>query len=383
MQRKLIILAVLSINFLVLIFWNDNQEIKYLELYDTKSESLSHQNIINQENYCDFVRETIIKKGIKKVIYSDLPPDQSIKELMQTYYILANTEQFIGMNRDTSPYRYLESSISLFYSSLQTWHKYHKIGQHFLCEGQIYNHILNSQVLFLSSGMNDTVYSYKAADMSNRVLETWDLSDKDQCQEFVKNFNGQWSVKSIDKKANLIEITEKSGKDFRKATKDGEKCPFANRFAQKVIRTGEFIISSYALLLLSPYKVYFAEGIPEFFSFSEYLNVDKIKESYSEKIYNEIILQMKITIVHYFNMNFNKLIKHPRTFEAFQFKFIVKHDYMPILYDISPLSIFDSYYADIRKMIQFTHIHAIEIAYYELLGIPFEKNLTERFVEIF
>ncbi|OMJ81837.1 hypothetical protein SteCoe_17600 [Stentor coeruleus] len=364
-------------------FRNDNQEMKYLEFYDTKNESISHQNIINQDNYCDLVSETIKKKGLKKVVYSDLPPDQSIKELIQTYYKSANIDQFIGMNRDTSPYRYLESSITLFYSSLQTWHKHHKIGKNFLCEGQIYNHILNSQALFLSSGINNTVYSYKAVDMSNRVLETWDLSDIDQCQEFTRNFNGQWSVKSIDKKANLIEITEKTGKEFRKATKDGEKCPFPNRYAQKVIRTAEFIMNGYALLLVSPYKVYFAEGIPEFFSFSEYLNAEKIKKSYSEEIYNEIITQMKITIVHYFNMNFNKIVKHPRTFEVFQFKFIVKHDYMPVLYDISPLTIFDSYYADIRKIIQFTHIHAIEIAYYEILGIPFEKNFTERFVEIF
>ena len=386
MKLKIAIASFFLVNFWLLISdsrysWKISSE--YTSYLENLGNTTYHQNIANQENYCKIVSRYQLSNPAEKVIFSDIPPDFKFKSELGSHYTIVNPEQHIGMDQVNSPYRHLDPKITLFLTALNTWHKGHVISKHFLCEGQIYNHIVGSSEFNMHSHVRSKVKNYKVLNMWNRIIGTYDLSVDEECREFVETLDGYWTVKVLTSKGKELEVSPKTIEAFKTAAGNGEKCPFPNRYAQRNMRTVEFALHCYMLIFTNPFRVYFTVGYAELFSFSEYIMLDKLIFSISEKVYAEIVDQVKITMYHFAQMNRKLLLLHPRTFELFSFKFLVDHKYFPWLSEAQTMSYYDYKNPEVYQILRKLHINTIEFAFSELLGLQSNSTNLNYFRQIF
>ena len=109
-------------------------------------------------------------------------------------------QHFTRMNADFHPTEKLYPEITLFFVHEPTWHDFHEIGVHFLCEGQRYNHIPGNQYLNFKDKAANSVQKYaeKVYGYRKDCFDPWkfmpytvDLSDFYKCKDFFRKISNE------------------------------------------------------------------------------------------------------------------------------------------------------------------------------------------------
>lgn len=224
----------------------------------------------------------------------------------------------------------LDKNSQLFYSGNNTWDQSLRIGKDFLCESQIYNHIVGSHKFLMNLQDRETLAEYKRVDLTSKVVEIYDLSNVNQCEAFVETVSGYWYLKNHNNLKVFGEVTPKNVESFKETT----KCPIYGKYAQKKFVTSEFVRKHYVVVFPDPFTIYLTEPAYEFEFSGESFNKEIIEQSFSEGTLQRMTLEVEIILWHFFKANMKKAINHPRTFEMFEVKLLFDHDFVPVLVDV-------------------------------------------------
>ncbi|CAG9335966.1 unnamed protein product [Blepharisma stoltei] len=235
----------------------------YLSTLELK---IKHQNIVNDNNYCEYVMNyqqdhliTLDQDGLpikqQRIIFSDFNNNTFPKKILNRISTLSMTEHFTRMNPERHPYEKLKPNINLFFHHEPLWHEFHEIGKHFLCQGQRYNHIPGNENINYKDTTINTFRNYTKHYVGRmQCFNPWmvmpyslDLSDENQCKEFFNRLNDDkdregvnWVVKKSRYSHNGQGIQLIDSKTAHLALKEydyGNKCNEAAGFlAQKYIK---------------------------------------------------------------------------------------------------------------------------------------------------
>jgi len=247
--------------------WEDSEPWK--EYLESLRLNRSHQNIINQNDYCELVKDyqasnplKLGPKGIplQKVVFSDFSHKSFPHKVLKNYTDLVLLEHFTRMHPKLHPYEQLPPNISIFFHHEVVWHKYHKIGEQFLCQGQRYNHIPGNIYLSFKDTTINNFIEYQKHNQEFKPWEvmpkSWDLSDLSQCKDFFsvlqkdaqETFEG---VKYVVKKSRyshngegITLIDLENAKIALKEFDNGNKCYEAAGFLAQTYISSPFLINN-------------------------------------------------------------------------------------------------------------------------------------------
>ena len=182
---------------------NWNESLPWINYLESLTLTKTINNIRNDPLYCERVKNykknhkvTFDQRGIPvkkdRVVFSQYPDYQLIKQVITNYTTLANLKSQPGNSEKKVKAEKFDPRISLFMNRRITWHRYHKIGTHFLCEGQRYNHIPGAEKLNYKDVIANTMRDYgeyysgreHCFDPWKIMPQTLDLTVKEQCLEF-------------------------------------------------------------------------------------------------------------------------------------------------------------------------------------------------------
>lgn len=267
----------------------------------------------------------------------------------------------------------LDKNTQLFYSGNNTWDQTLRIGKDFLCESQIYNHILGSHKFAMNLQDQKSLAEYKRLDLTDKVVEIHDLGNVDQCETFLETVEGYWYLKNHNNLEIYAEVSPKNVNYFKENT----KCPLFGKYAQRRFLTSEFAVKHYVVVFTDPLTIYYTDPEYEFDFNSESFKSEIIEQSFSEGSRQRMKLETERIIWHFFNANLKKVLKHPRTFEMFQVKLLFDHEFVPRLVDLANFQVL----ANKHSLDKDLQIGLIDLAYSVLLGNDehyLEKNLFTR-----
>lgn len=146
-----------------------------------------------------------IPEKADRVVYSDYYINNLVRDVIKSTGREVLPEYILGSLRDL-PLTSLPVETNMFFHKSMEFHLYHKIGTHFLCPGQRYNHIPGHEHMVNKdeAAWNTRNYGdyYKdrlhCFDPWKFLPYTLDLSNKEQCLEIIielKNDNDPDTVK--------------------------------------------------------------------------------------------------------------------------------------------------------------------------------------------
>lgn len=359
MAVKFTIFAALSLNFILLIAFTNNPAWKKSPLY---AKHLSKLNNSKAGVYCYELDQ--MSPSAEKLIQID----ETIVLLQKKKLIQTIPESHFKYHP-----KELDKNTQFFYSGNNTWDQTLRVGKDFLCESQIYNHILGSHKFAMNLQDQGSLAEYKRLDLASRVVEIFDLGNVDQCESFLETVEGYWYLKNHINLETYGEVNPKNVNYFKEVT----KCPLYGKYAQRRLITSEFAVKHYVVVFTDPFTIYYTSPEYEFDFNSESFKSEIIEQSFSEGSQQRMKLEVERTLWHYFNANVKKVLKHPRTFEMFQVKLIFDHDFNPRLSDVSNFQTLANKFS-LDKDLQ---VALIDLAYSVLLGNDehyLEKNLFTR-----
>ncbi|CAG9322595.1 unnamed protein product [Blepharisma stoltei] len=183
---------------------------------------INDHKIIDEDSYCKKFAEYQqnhpanfdqlgLPNKVSRVVYSDYYSNNLVKDVIRETGYLALPEYTMGSLREL-PLTHLPADITMFFHKSMEFHLFHKIGVHFLCLGQRYNHIPGHEHMVNKDeeAQNNKNYGEYYMDRPH-CFDPWkfmpytlDLSNKEQCLEvmdFLKSDNSPDVVKWIKKKA--------------------------------------------------------------------------------------------------------------------------------------------------------------------------------------
>jgi hypothetical protein len=225
---------------------------EYLDLVDLEHD---HQQIINEDDYCARVVEWQAAHPIRlganslpikvdRVTFSDYLNGNLVKDVLKSSGILVLKEYNIEIEeydwQDLPALTTLPVSIRLFVHKSPSWHLYHLIGEHFLCEGQFYNHIPGNDHLTSKDEIVDQVREYGAYyEGREECFNPWkflpytlNMKNRAHCLELVEHLKADkqsinW-IRKISRNSHNAEgvdiVSEEVADEILRAVKDGELC---------------------------------------------------------------------------------------------------------------------------------------------------------------
>ena len=213
MKAKIIIFLTLLANFLILLskpspindyslkptqkfYFNSQPWKSYLHSIHPQYE---YWHIIDNPDYCTSRSPTNLSTSTKAKIFSDYKPGNLVKSVISKKWTLVHKENHLNSNAKQDSW--LDPEISIFFHK-SDWHTHQTIGSMFLCPGQRYNHIPGNEHLVFKDLIQQSLQSYFARTRTPSFLpETFDLSSRSSCLEFLEQFEPTPSVSWILKKS--------------------------------------------------------------------------------------------------------------------------------------------------------------------------------------
>jgi Tubulin-tyrosine ligase family len=215
-----------------------------------------HMGIFNDENYCD-VHDMFILNNPEAVLnrtyyLSDYHPF-SIPRMMALSHFGKDTNPKISKNMKPINFHQrlypIDVRTSIFYFKYASFHHFHKIGKHFGCWGQSYNHIPGHGHLIrkdlLVTSANDYIKKYREADQEKCFTEgqyfpqSYRLYNEQECKayfEFIKTTEHKKEAKisevqfvlkvgaGVHRGAGVYLIDFETERKLIANYSDGEKC---------------------------------------------------------------------------------------------------------------------------------------------------------------
>jgi hypothetical protein len=214
-----------------------------------------YQQIINEDDYCQRVTEWQAEHPIRlgqdglpiqadRVAFSDYRNGNLVKDMLRSSAVLVLTDYNIGLSelgKDRQPVKTtLPVDIRLFVHKTPFWHRYHKIGTHFLCPGQLYNHIPGNEHMGNKDEMVQQVRDYGAYyEGRGECFDPWkflpytlNMGREEHCLELVQHLkdvsqNINW-IRKIARNSHNAEgvdvVNEAVATEILDAVKGGELC---------------------------------------------------------------------------------------------------------------------------------------------------------------
>jgi hypothetical protein len=139
---------------------------------------LTHENIKEKWHiFTDFPSNGYVRKDVIKTNFTDTMPHISEEMTLDIY----NQRLY-----------HLNPNITMFFTKIPDFHFYHKMGQHFLCGTQVYNHIPGSGSLRRKDLFTARIHSYvqryndtpECFNNKSYFPQTYRLHDKQECLDF-------------------------------------------------------------------------------------------------------------------------------------------------------------------------------------------------------
>jgi len=189
--------------------------------YQEKSYDEYNYNLYNDENYCDKVDMANLKNPDlifnQKSFWTDFPKNQLPRQnVMVKIGVVPKLKRYDGEydsdsdDDDEDRGKFLLSEkINSFFVQFSAFHEYHKIGSHFLCASQMYNHIPGVESLVTKDQVVDKINAYiqkyedKPQCFNKKSLfpYTYRLYVKEECETFFELINSKEYKASLKKEA--------------------------------------------------------------------------------------------------------------------------------------------------------------------------------------
>lgn len=214
-----------------------------------------HQLILNEADYCDRVVEWQANNPIRlgtdglpikedRVALSDYRNGNLVKDVLKESGVIVLKKHDIGIEdlaKSEMPEKTaLPLNIRLFMHKSPFWHKFHKIGENFLCPGQFYNHIPGNDHMTNKDEIVDQVREYgsyyegrqECFDPWKFLPYTLNMNKPEHCLELVQNLQAdKTNINWIRKKARNSHnaegvdiVNEAVADEILETLKDGEMC---------------------------------------------------------------------------------------------------------------------------------------------------------------
>lgn len=231
------------------------ESLPWKEYLDDLDPEHSHQQIINEDDYCDRVIEWQAKNPVRlgpnglpikedRITFSDYRNGNLVKDLLKESGILVLKRYDISLDEmdyhDLPERTTLPLNIRLFVHKSPFWHKYHEVGSHFLCPGQFYNHLPGNDHMANKDEIVDQVREYgeyyegrrECFDPWKFLPYTLNMNKADHCTELVKHLNAdKKNINWIRKKSRNSHnaegvdiVNEEVANEILLTLKNGELC---------------------------------------------------------------------------------------------------------------------------------------------------------------
>jgi len=175
-----------------------------------------HFGILNEDKYCEVVdmhnlqnpEKLFNKQG---VIFTDYKFNSMAEKTARKYgkvplvkhHHSANAKKYQANKKTTT----FDPTIVNFYLSSDYFWRYHKMGQHYLCETQMFNHIPGHGALVRKDEFNNNLQQYakrfegkpQCFDTKSIFPSTFRLFEKEECEAFFNLINSQQYKNSLKK----------------------------------------------------------------------------------------------------------------------------------------------------------------------------------------
>jgi len=382
--------------------------------------------ILNDDKYCEVVdmnnlqypQKMFNKEG---VIFTDFKINSMAEKTARKYgkvplgkhHHQANAKKYETLNKTTS---FSPNTVNFYLSSDFFW-VYHKMGQHYLCETQMYNHIPGHGALIRKDEFNNNLQQYakrfegkpQCFDTKTIFPSTFRLFEKEECKAFFKLINSQAYKKSLQKEPiqylikvghgahkseGVFLLDNKKAISLKKQFKNGTGCGKTKNIliAQKYITNpllldmgNKFDMRVYMLIAsTNPLMVFYHDG---------YLRVsinpfDKNSKDRATHLTNTAVAEKKFEEAEKGNKTINGMTAEQlKEYHLWTFKKL--QDYLLATGEINNTNWLNDY---LRPSLQKAYIHLVRMTssgfwkksnVYELHGLDFmlDENLQLWFIE--